>query len=245
MKRKWIIGFLIILGLQSCKKIDPFDCLKSTGRVVMEERQSIWMSYISLSSNVNLIIIPAGEPYLLVEAGENLMPSVKTTWQGDSLFINNENSCNWVRSYEHQINVYVHVKNLLKIDYHGSGNITSTKTLVSDSLVLDIREGSGSVKLDIETGVSYINLHKGTSSLDINGSSGVTYVFAGDYGLVDCEGLESCYLFINNRGTNDCYIRVTYELGATIEYLGNIYYYGNPSIVHANLKGSGKLIKME
>ncbi len=240
-----LLGCTLLSGFLACKKTDPTDCFKSTGQVIFEDRESVSVRFIRLENNVNLILTQDQNPQILVEAGENLLDKIDTELNGDSLFIRNNNSCNWVRSFSTLVNVYVNVTNLLQIEYFGSGNITVTNTIISDSLKLDIRKGAGSVNLMINSGTTYLNLHEGTCDITCNGNSSVTFIYAADYGPFFCEGLESHHVFINNRGTNDCYVRAVYELGATIEYLGNIYYYGNPSIVNSVIKGSGKLIKMD
>jgi hypothetical protein len=49
---------------------------------------------------------------------------------------------------------------------------------------------------------------------------------------------------MNNKGSNDCYVWVTYHLGAEIENIGNIYYRGDPVTINANITGTGQLIHL-
>ncbi len=247
MKKEYtvLLCLLIISFLLSCEKTDPGDCFKSTGKIIMENRPAADISYISLENNVNLILTQDSTPEIIVEAGENLLKDIKTELQNNLLYIRNENRCNWVRSYDKEINVYVSVQSLDSIDYQGSGDIYCTNTIMSDSIILDVRAGSGSINLDIEVISSYLSLHTGTADVNMSGYSGVCFIYANDYGPFNCRKLITDYMYINNRGTNDCYITVKKELGATIEYMGNIYYYGNPPVVFSKILGSGELIKME
>lgn len=246
MRKKIFIGIVLLFVLNSsCKKGGITDCFKGTGEIITESRTAGGVSFIHLSNNVNLILSQDSTPFVKVQAGEKIIESVKTEWEGSKLYIRNENTCNWVRSYMKDINVYVGVSSLDSIEYRGSGNITSTNTIVNDSIKIDIREGSGSIIMDINVGKSELYFHYGSCDLHMSGYSGVTYIYAASYGPFYCEDLLSTYTYITNKGTNDCYINVTKELFAKIEYMGNIYYYGNPEIVEKTITGSGQLIEMD
>ncbi|MCF8233391.1 MAG: DUF2807 domain-containing protein [Bacteroidales bacterium] len=238
----WLV--MIALGFNSCEENPVGDCFKSTGRIVTEEREGGSFNFIYLNDNVNLILTQDTINSIAVEAGENLIDGVETSLHNNQLRILNHNSCKWVRSYEHEVNVHVHLKRLDSIEYRSSGDLTSTNALVNDSVLLNIRQGSGSINLKLNVAQSKLYEHYGTADLHISGKSTVTYIYAASYGPFYCSELDSKFTYINNKGTNDCYVRAEVELGASIEYLGNIYYYGNPESILKTISGEGKLIKL-
>ncbi len=246
MKNKLTIGFIFLFAvISSCKKGDITNCFKGTGEITTEIRAIGEVSFIHLSNNVNLILTQDSTPFIRVEAGEKIINSIITEWKENRLYIRNENGCNWVRSYLKDINVYVGVQSIDSIEYRGSGNIISTNTIINDSIKIDIREGSGSIRMDLNVGKSELYLHYGSCDLHMTGFSGVTHIYAASYGPFFCQDLYSKFIYITNKGTNDCYINVSEELYAKIEYMGNIYYYGNPESVATELTGSGQLIKLD
>ncbi|MBU3927046.1 MAG: DUF2807 domain-containing protein, partial [Bacteroidetes bacterium] len=56
--------------------------------------------------------------------------------------------------------------------------------------------------------------------------------------------LYASLMYVNNKSANDVYVRASEVLGATIEGLGNIYYYGDPPEVGFIKQGSGELIHL-
>jgi hypothetical protein len=219
--------------LSSCEKLDMGDCFKSTGKIIFEEREAPDFRHIVLRDNVNIILTQDNHCGIRVQAGENLIGSVITEVVDGQLTIRNDNQCNWVRSYDKDINVYLTVNNLVSIYYMAAGNIISTNTIVSDSLNIAVWDGSGLIDMDIQTVNSVLSLHYG--SVD----------FAASYGPFHCQDLVSVFCFMNNRGSNDCYVNCTKQLEVEIENIGNIYYKGDPEVIKANITGTGQLIKLE
>ena len=96
----------------SCNNENSCDCLKSIGPVVTEERVIPAFNKLSLEDNVNLFITQDSVYSLTVEAGEHLLQSIKAEVTDSCLYLKNENKCNWVRSFENKINVYLRFKKL-------------------------------------------------------------------------------------------------------------------------------------
>jgi len=245
-KLQYVLIWVLPLLLSACEKNGLDDCLKGTGKITKETRMyTSNCIYVRLEGNVNLVLVADSTSALVVEAGENLMDQITTGVINDSLLIQNRNRCNWVRDYSTPVNCFIPQGKICESDYRGSGNITSECPVVRDSICINVRNGSGSITLEVYTLLARLYLHEGTADLNISGKSQVAFIYAADYGPFFCSKFESTHVFINNRGTNDCYVKATYHLGATIEHLGNIYYYGNPLNVDANITGSGQLIKMD
>jgi Putative auto-transporter adhesin, head GIN domain len=239
-----LISIATLICFSSCEKMGLNNCLENTGKTIRIEREVNDLCYINLSNNVNLILTQDSFCSLSVEAGENIIDKVITEVSGNSLYIRNENKCNWLRSYDKEINVYLSVSNIDSIDYNSSGVIISTNTILNDTLSINVEEGCGSIDMEINVYKAVLNLHYGTVDFKISGKSKLAYIFNASYGPIHCHNLNSTFTYINNQGTNDCYVRASHTLEATIEFLGNIYYYGNPSFIKKNITGQGELIKL-
>ncbi len=246
MKKQLFILLLAIISFTSCEKNGVTDCFLSTGEIVMKTRNINSFNSILLKDNVNLILKQADSNAIIVEAGKNLISGIITDVGEDNVLeIRNDNSCNWIRSFENPINVYLHYKIIDSIDYRSIGDITTENTIVTDSLWIIAKEGAGQINLDVDIGTLYCSLHYGTLDITLRGESGVSYIYSASFGLINTLDMESDYMYINNKSSNDVYVRVKNHLGATIENIGNIYYTGNPNAISFEKLGAGELIELD
>ena len=234
----------LLLVISGCGKTG-IDCITNTGEIITEERSVDEFDSIVLNNNVNLFISKDSISKVVVEAGKNILPNIITTVENKQLTIGNENRCNWVRSYSKPINVYISTPYLYKIYYNSSGDITSLNTLEFDSLRLEAWGGCGTIELDIDIYQGYFYLQIGTLDIHLKGSCGIASIYSGDFGLLDARELQSGYVFIASQSSNDCYVNANHELHATIESIGNIYYYGSPQEITTTINGTGIVISLD
>ena len=246
MRKIWILILVSFIFLLSCEKGSTPDCLKSTGTLIEEEREVADFNRILLRHNVNLHLRQTQQNKITVKAGSNLMGKISTRVnESGQLEIRNDNSCNWVRSYETPIDVYLDFIRLDSLEYRSTGDVTNEGIIRQDTLKIDVLEGAGSIELNIDADVLYCGLNYGTADIRIKGNCEISYLYSAGFGLIDNGELVSKFVYVNNRSSNDLYLKVTTELGATIENIGNIYYSGNPPVVNLNQIGTGKLIKLD
>lgn len=219
-----------------------FDCFKSAGKTVSEYRTASSFDKIVLENNVDLVIVPNTNHYIKVTAGDNLMGGVVTELSGSTLYIRNENRCNWVRSFKNQLLVEVGMDLPKNIAYYGSGDIFCNDTIRSEEFTFDSWNGSGSINLLFNCGKTHINNNIGRCDYNLNGFSGVSFIYMNDVAVLNAGNLSTYYTYIRNKSTGDCRVQAKVELSAEIEYTGNIYYTGSPVTVNQKLTGEGKLI---
>lgn len=237
-------SFFIFIALAACKKGNICDCLKSTGKVVLEERTVGDFTNIWLEDNINLIIKPDTVSKITIEAGKNLLKLIHSENRNNYLYLTNDNRCNWLRSYDVPINAYVSVKKLDSINYWGCGNISCTDTIKNDIFQIDVHDGSGNVDLTIKTLESRLKIHTGPPTLNIKGISKINILYQGGMGVINASNLSTEFTYLKSFGTNDCFIQVSKELEAKINYIGNVYYKGNPYSIKTEYTDKGKLIKI-
>ena len=240
--RKAILCLLPVafLVFQDCNK--PGACFTNTGTIIKEERQVGDFDSINVADYVNIILTQDSVNTVVVEAGQNVISNITTEVVSHELLIRNLLTCNWLRSYSKPINAYIHVKNLQKIYYNASGDISGTNTLKSGMLKIDIWGGCGSINLDLDVNQGLFFLRMGTVDITLHGNCNVSSMFQEDFGIFKCRNMTTGFSFITNNGSNDCYINVSQYLVATIGSIGNIYYTGNPDSIRTLITGSGKLI---
>lgn len=234
------LGLAILLWV-GCGK-SGVDCMNNTGAIIIQERTLPAFDSIEVNDYVNVFISQDTLYSVLVEAGKNIIGGIETTVNSGNLQIGNNNSCNWIRSYNKPINVYIRTPRLLKIYYNSSGNLSTLNTLTGDSLKLEVWGGCGTISLDLNIYSGSFALQIGTSDIHLTGICGIVSMYTGDFGLIDARNLSSGYAYIANKSSNDCYIQVHQELRAKIQSIGNIYYTGNPKEIQTTIIGSGSVI---
>jgi len=246
MRKIWILILVLTSLLPSCEKNSLTDCFNSTGPITTVEREVDDFNNILLRHNVNLYLRQAGENKITVIAGSNLMKKIGTKVNDKGqLEIRNDNICNWVRSFETPIDVYLDFVKLDSIEYRSIGDVIAEETLFLDTLKIEVLEGAGKIDLKLDVHILYCGLINATADIVLKGDCGVSYVYSAGYGLIDNRELVSKFVYVTNKSSNDLYLQATVELGATIENIGNIYYSGNPPEVDLNGTGTGKLIKLD
>jgi hypothetical protein len=237
-----MIALALVSAVSSCKKSGT-NCFTNTGDIIVQSRPVSDFDTIIARENVDIIITQDTINSIEVEAGRNIINGITTVIENRQLMIGNKNICNWVRSYDKPLSVYVHVKNLRKIYYLSAGNITTTNYLNPYSFMLDVWGGCGSINLSLDVNTGYIYEHLGTADITIMGRIVYSSVVAGDFGPLDLRGVSTDFTYVTNSGTNDCFINSSKYLDATILAIGNIYYTGDPDTVRAHISGTGQLIE--
>jgi hypothetical protein len=235
--------FLVLMIFVSCSKEKQCDCLKSTGNIITEERSVLPFNQIKIEDKINLFLKQDTFYSVKVEAGENLLSDIVSEVNDSILEIRNENRCNWIRSFKPEINVYVTFTDIWHLIYEkGAGTVITEDTIFTDYFQLDDREGTGSLSFLLHTEKSWFNLHTGPADLTVKGISPVCYLFSAGNGPADLRYFKTSATYLTSKSTSDCYIWATDELDVWIDYIGNVYYTGNPSNISHNYTGSGRLI---
>ena len=239
----WVL--IIVIGITACKKTRLTDCFKSSGELTLESRVLPPYGNIRLFDNIDLVIRQGTTNSCHVEAGEHLLSGIVTDVdEKGTLNIRNTNTCNWIRSYDQPISVHLELTRLDTLDYRSIGNVVTPDTLFQDTLIVNLYEGAGRVDLLIRSKLLRAGLHYGTQELIISGKCGLAYSYTAGFGLINMKDLEASLLYVNNNSGNNMFVRCTEEIGATIQSLGNIYYYGSPAVVNFSKQGAGDLIHL-
>lgn len=228
--------------LFSCDKENT--CVKTSGNNTTENRSiSQQFDIIELDSKINLILRQDSVVSLQVEAGANLLPLITTAVSSNQLIIKSDNKCDFLREYNKPINVYLSIPNLKKITYKGQGNISSANTLNFPSLEIESNKGTGSINLALVTDNLKILEHTGPADFTFIGSSQNTYLYTNGNGWFHFENFNSDYVQVNTSGTGDVIVKANNSLLVELYAIGNVYYYGNPTLTVSQHTGSGEIKK--
>lgn len=241
LRLKYIFCIALTLLFASCKRENLFDCFKSTGDIVTEQRSIAEFKEAIAYDNVNVIFVQDVKTYIEVNAGENLLPLITTEIRDGKLVIENNNKCNWVRDLSIPINVYVHLPNLRRVDAFGSGKISSLNTLINDTIEMD-NHNTSDISLNIIADAAFSKQHAAFGDNSFSGNAGYVYVYNTGQGFCDCSGLAANDALVICNTSGQTYVNACNDLHAEISYTGNVYYKGAP-VISSVITGSGKLIQ--
>lgn len=232
---------LAFVVLQSCGKDSA--CLKSTGSTAVEIRDLQSFTHLELHDKINVELKPSSVNRITITAGENLLPYILTSVNGNKLVIQNDNSCSFLRSYKKSINVVLEYTGLKYIFSDAAGKVSSVDTIRQNYIEVDCKGSSGDFDLNLATDSARFILHTGNTNLYLNGHSGTTFLYSGGTCKINASNLLSQSCLVNNSGTGDFYISVATYLYAEINGEGNIYYRGHPTGIDKIRNGKGDLIR--
>lgn len=195
-----------------------------------------------MNDNVDLVIKSGKIPSIRVTAGQNLIDGIITEIQGNTLYLRNENRCNWVRNFGNNYVVEITCDSLDHIIARGSGNLTCDDTLRSSEFTFDSWNAGGSIRFLVNCPVIRINNAVGRADIHMAGITHSVLFYLNDVATLEASSLHSDLVYLNNKSTGDMSVRVKDELYATINYTGNVYYYGSPYKTELIRNGTGKFI---
>jgi hypothetical protein len=240
--KNYISIFAAVILLQffcSCKKENMCDCIKRTGSIVNVSREITGFDKIVVEDNVNVFITQDSTYAVEVEAGKNIEPLIKAEVTGGTLTIQNKNRCNWTRSYDKPLNVYVKMPVIKYITSNGTGNIKSLNTITSISF--DVRtENSGNIELTVNNS-KVISHMFGYGDITLHGTTSEHDCSIGGNGFLYCSDLHTGYTWVQSFTTGLCYVNASNLLICQIEQIGDVYCYGHPTMVQKTQTGSGQL----
>ena len=237
---KSITIVLLALFFIGCKKENACDCIKRTGDIITETRSISGFDKILVEDNLNVFITQDSVFEIKVEAGENIVPLIKTEVQPDgTLTIRNKNRCNWTRSYKKPFNVYIRMPVIKFITSNGSGSIKSENTITTPEFRVEV-QSTGSVELDVNNS-QVVTYMIGYGDLTLHGITHNHSCTVGGNGFLYCSDLVTNYTYLHAYTNGLCYINVTGMLDCIIDSECNVYCYGNPGTVQKKQNGEGQL----
>jgi hypothetical protein len=230
------LAIAAILFLSTCK---PSECLVSVGNIQKQARTLGFFDKMIVEDNISVELIE-GEA-VWVETGENLLPLIETTLQADcTLVLSNKAKCNWLRSYQTPIRVYVGAKNLGAIRWESYGNLEAKNQVQLGHLQIDVLNVNPTFKLDVNAAGLYIFSNLG-AAMDFSGKTNFFSVFTMGYGKINALALQAQNVSIRHQGQNDIWVNASQSLEATLESSGNLFYKSATNISkNIQLRATGK-----
>lgn len=238
-----IVVIIFTIMSSSCENMD----IHGTGDIIIETRFIEDFNSVDIKDNINVDFHfdSTGSNRIVIEGGEKLLPNIRTEVVDSVLYLENHNTWNWLRSFrKSKISVTVYTDQIKSIMYTGFGNISFSDTLHVHKFSFETYGGNGSIDLTIQSDTFSLFIHTGSPELVIKGFADKFSLYNNAQGIVEAFGLIGNDVVVHSSGTSDSYVSPVHSIGATLEYIGNVYYRNNPEILWKVENGSGRLIQV-
>lgn len=246
MKRKilFIITSIALLALASSCKKSPL----TNGKVITETREISAFDTLYLYDNIDVTLVCSDTYKIEITTGENLIPNIISEADGERLLLRNDNTCNWLRSYDIPLEARIYYNSKISsIIYESVGDLSSETYISDDTLStfnLKVEDGSGNIDIKVNCDDLYLTILSGTNETSIGGNASYAYIYQRGLGPIDFLEIPCVKADVYSYRSNNIYVNCSDNLNANIYDIGNIYYKGNPEIKsYISPDAKGKLIR--
>ncbi len=210
--------FIFFYGCKDSSTITNNDTIYGSGKVVSELRTVDECSGLTIKNVGDVYLTQGDTQSIRIEADDNIIDKVITQKNDGILQVGLQDG-----SYSNiTLKMYISLKNVCSLSIDGTGKVSVEKSIKCDTLNCAVN-GAGNLSII------------GSADFFICSVNGAGNVSAKDFIA------KKCSAFVN--GTGNCIIYVTDELNASVNGVGKIIYYGNPTKVTTYVSGMGQIKK--
>ena len=228
MRVLFYIAFFILLA--SCDSGKKGDCFKKAGDMNTAERFLDSFSSVKTSDRLIVKLVQDSSQAGKIELSgpENLLDQILTYVENEELKLENNNTCNFVRSFDHEIVLTVYIHSIHKITINGSSVVESSDTLHLQNLAL-FHNALSDIDLLLNCkGEVYINSFNSAKTI-LSGKAKVLKGSIEEISSVDARNLQCQEVLLDQHSPVDCYIDAEKIIFVKLYNTGNIYYISEPS----------------
>lgn len=231
--------------LSSCGGEQKDDCITKLGKVVTEQRDVLPFDKLYVEDIIKVFLVQDSINYGRIDLNgpSNLLNQIESTVTDNQLRLINTNTCNFIRSFNYDINVYVYVKELTEIHLESIAEVVSNDTININFLNI-FHPALSDINLILSGDEVFIRSRNSASTI-LRGNLRVLKGSIEEISNLDAQYLVCEEVYIDTHSPLDCYINATKGMYLKILNSGNIFYIKEPSDykILAEQTGSGQLLK--
>lgn len=218
------------LVLLSCSKSQMDDCITSAGPEVSIQRDLSSFSSIVTNDKLRVILVQdtSVNEYVKIIGPQNLLGQIITNVEGGVLVLDNENTCNFVRSFKLSFTIEVHLKKIERIEINGASSVETEGELNLQNLNIAHNALSDvELALNIED-VVYVQSFNSAATV-LKGKAKTLKGSIEEVSDLNALDLECEEVLLDQHSPLNCYIDASKIIFVKIYNDGNIYYKQEPS----------------
>ncbi|MDG1333640.1 MAG: DUF2807 domain-containing protein [Crocinitomicaceae bacterium] len=242
--RGLLICLMGLMSLAACKKAENRRCVKSAGADAELVHEVDPFNKLDIGPKMKVVLVQDTVEKVIVRGGENLINFIQLDVTDGKLTIENNNTCNFLRSYKHVIEVEIHLINVINVLFRGTKELSCSNQLDLPYLTFVIEEGAGQCNLNLNCNSLFLGSGFGWGNYDVEGQTNYLKIDLRDNGFGDLYDLQ-----IQDSATviSSSSERMKINLGGTAARVetssyGDVWYIGTPTFLEYNQYGEGELI---
>jgi hypothetical protein len=236
---------IVLLMLSSCGGEQKDDCITKLGKVVTEQRDVLSFDKLYVEDRIKVFLVQDSINYGRIELNgpSNLLNQIESTVTDNQLRLINTNTCNFIRSFNYDINVYVYIKELTEIHLESIAEVVSNDTININFLNI-FHPALSDINLILSGDEVFIRSRNSASTI-LRGNLRVLKGSIEEISNLDAQYLVCEEVYIDTHSPLDCFINATKGMYLKILNSGNIFYINEPTDykILAEQTGSGQLLK--
>jgi hypothetical protein len=246
MRQLLVLG-LVVLVLSSCKKANERTCWKSAGAQTTKIIPVAAFEKLELYEHIKYTLIQDSLDFIEIKAGKNIIDLIDISSINSILRIENLNRCNFLGYQKRKVAVEIHIRNLKEIYFKGTDSLVNIGILNLNNLNVEIEDGAGSIDFHLNANRLNFYIPHGWGDFKVKGFTKFFKVNIDGSGYFDTQKLQvqdsisvfSISPILSKINADNCKMKV--ELNGE----GDLWYYGNPTILLKNEYNSGRVIKKD
>ncbi len=246
MKKLLVFG-LIVLLFSNCKKTNERTCWKSAGEQTTKIIPVTAFEKLELYEHIKYTLIQDSLDFIEIKAGKNIIDLIDISSINSILRIENLNRCNFLGYQKRKVAVEIHIRNLKEIYFKGTDSLVNIGILNLNNLNVEIEDGAGSIDFHLNANRLNFYIPHGWGDFKVKGFTKFFKVNIDGSGYFDTQKLQvqdsisvfSISPILSKINADNCKMKV--ELNGE----GDLWYYGNPTILLKNEYNSGRVIKKD
>ncbi|MDA3822295.1 MAG: DUF2807 domain-containing protein [Bacteroidales bacterium] len=214
---KYIVFIALIISLFACdKEVESFQYPFSS------------LSKLRVDNDISIRLIQDSANYIEIVGPAFVVKNIIPEINGDTVMLSNPGT---IGIYSEEIVADIHFTDFRTLFLRNGGDVVNKDTLRFSTFTISSNKAMGHVKLDLICENLSIGISTGSLSLDISGSANYARVWTSAPGFIDMQKFEAKVVDCLNNSSNDCYVWATQKLTGNVQYLGKIFYRGNPEVL--------------
>ena len=241
-KMKRIVLITLAFAFLGCNKAK--DCVSSWGNSKVAVQELEPFNKVECHTHYDIEFYAAqGMPQKVeLVAGDHMIDGFKLTVKEGTLHLEDENICNFVRSFDHRPLVRIYTDSLQELTIEGDVKVTFLDTMTVDRFKLS-HDSNQKVNLKMKGNRIDVITYR-AAQLKLEGK--VTELFATLQGTsnFDARKLETAVASVDQFSPVDCVLNATVKYIANIYNKGNVYYTQAAQLELKEKTGTGDLLPL-
>ena len=240
---KYLFIILITFSVWSCKKSEDRSCYKSFGELTEVEYSIDSVQEFKLYKKIKYNFYQDTSRKIVVRTGKNMQKFIEVKTQQYITTINNYNHCNFLRDNDKKVEVDIHYPHYNTIYAEPSDSIIFIDTLKGEYTNIHLRDGGGTLKLNVNMNQIQVGISYGAGNFIIGGQANYAHLSIQNLAYGDALNLKTNELSIYHNSNNDLLTNFDSSNVKVLFYAnGDIRFVGQPLNLSVDGVGEGEVI---